>query len=83
MAPMQATQMNISVRPGRPTDAKACGTICYEAFADIVGRHNFPPDFPSVDIATNLMKMLLSHPRFYSVVAEVNGEILGSNSSTD
>jgi predicted N-acetyltransferase YhbS len=76
---MQGTQKTICLRPGRPTDAKACGRICYEAFGAIARQHNFPPDFPSVEVAADLMTMLLTHPRFFSVVAESGGEVVGSN----
>ena len=41
--------------------------------------HNFPSDFPSVEVASGVMSMLLTHPRFYSVVAESEGRIVGSN----
>jgi predicted N-acetyltransferase YhbS len=67
------------LRPGSLADAKACGRICYEAFGAIASQHNFPPDFPSVDVATDLMTMLLSHPRFFCVVAELDGVVVGSN----
>ena len=64
---------------GLPADAAACGTICYEAFKSVCMAHGFPPDFPSPEVATGLMSMLLAHPGFYSVVAEVDGRIAGSN----
>ncbi len=67
------------LRPGRPADAPACGRICYEAFAAIAAQHRFPPDFPSVEVATGLMNTLLSHPGFYSVIAESDGRVIGSN----
>jgi N-acetylglutamate synthase-like GNAT family acetyltransferase len=70
---------DLRIRPGRSDDATACGTICYQAFKTIAEMHNFTPDFPSVDMAIGVMSSLLSHPRFYSVVAEVDGRILGSN----
>ena len=79
MANFQDSQVPITLRPGNPTDSSACGRICYEAFASIARQHNFPPDFPSVDAATGLITMLLSHPGFFSIVAEANGEIVGSN----
>lgn len=69
----------LSLRPGRPADAKACGRICYEAFGAIADQHNFPADFPSAEVATDLMAMLLSHPQFFGIVAESGGEIVGSN----
>lgn len=71
--------MSIVLRPGTPADAQACGTICFEAFRSVCAAHNFPPDFPSPEAASDLMSMLLAHPRFYSVVAEVDGRVAGSN----
>lgn len=78
MVNVQSTQ-TVTLRPGRPTDNNACGRICFEAFKGIARQHNFPPDFPSVDVANGLIAMLLSHPEFFSVVAEVGGEVVGSN----
>jgi predicted N-acetyltransferase YhbS len=71
--------MSIVLRPGTAADATACGTICYEAFKAICTAHNFPPDFPSAEVASGLLSMLLAHPRFYSVVAELDGRVVGSN----
>lgn len=56
-----------------------CGQICYEAFGGISAAHGFPSDFPSPDVAIGLVAMLLGHPGFYSVVAEVDGQVVGSN----
>ena len=69
----------IRLRPGTAGDATACGQICYDAFGAIAGQHNFPPDLPSPEIATQMLSGLLSHPGFYSVVAESAGRIAGSN----
>lgn len=71
--------MSLRLRPGTVADAKECGRIQYEAFESIAEQHNFPPDFPSVEIATELVTMLLSHPRFHSVVAELDGRTVGCN----
>ena len=71
--------MTVTLRPGTIEDAKECGRIDYEAFRSIAEQHNFPPDFPSVEVATEVVTMLLSHPGFYSVVAEIDGKIVGSN----
>jgi predicted N-acetyltransferase YhbS len=79
MVDVQGTQTTVTLRPGRPTDTSACGRICYEAFEAIARQHNFAPDFPSVEVATSLITMLLSHPGFFSVVAEAGGEVVGSN----
>ena len=69
----------IAVRKARPEDAPACGRICYEAFTKISTAHGFPPDFPSVAVATGILSMMFVHPGFYCVVAESGGQILGSN----
>lgn len=71
--------MNIVLRPGRPSDASACGTICYEAFKAIADEHNFPPDFPNLESALGLMNYALANKEIYSVVLEVDGKIVGSN----
>jgi predicted N-acetyltransferase YhbS len=71
--------MNVILRPGTPEDAGACGAICFEAFKSIASEHNFPWDFPTAAVATNLLAMLLAHPGFYSVVAESDGKVVGSN----
>jgi GNAT superfamily N-acetyltransferase len=71
--------MTIELRAGTPADAGACGVIGYAAFHAVCTRHGFPPDFPSAEVASGLMSMLLDHPGFYSVVAEQDGRIVGSN----
>jgi GNAT superfamily N-acetyltransferase len=71
--------MKLTLRPGRSSDAQPCGEICFNAFSTISARHNFPPDFPSVEVATGLIGWLLSLPYVYSVVAEVDGQVAGSN----
>jgi predicted N-acetyltransferase YhbS len=71
--------MALRLRRGTPADAPDCGRICFEAFRSIAERHHFPPDFPSPEIASALMAVLLSHPKFYATVAELDGRIVGSN----
>ena len=72
--------MNAKLRPGTREDAAACGMIDFEAFKSISSQHNFPWDFPSVEIATAVVTMILSNSGFYAVVAEQqDGNIVGSN----
>lgn len=71
--------MNLTLRPGLVDDAKICGTICYDAFKTIAEAHHFPPDFPSPEIAIGVLSWMLSHPGFYSVVAVLDGRVVGSN----
>lgn len=79
MTSTNSTATGYYIRPGRPGDAEELGRICYEAFASIAGKHNFPPDFPSPEVASGLMEMMLSRPDVYSVVAESGGKAVGSN----
>ena len=71
--------MNIILRAGRPEDAAACGSICYEAFKEMAERHNFAPDFPAPEVAIGLFSHLLSRSDAYSVIAEADGRVVGSN----
>jgi len=71
--------MEIKLRRGVAADADSCGRICYSAFKTISEAHNFAPDFPSPDIAIGLLTWMLSHPEFYSIIAEIDGRIVGSN----
>ena len=68
--------MEVTFRPGTVDNAKVCGAICYEAFAE---EHRFPPDFPSADVAAGLLNMVLSRKDIYSVVAERDRRVIGSN----
>jgi hypothetical protein len=68
-----------SAAPRHLADAALCGPIRFEAFKTIDDEHNFPWGFPSAEVATGLLTMMLSNPGFYSVVAEKNGNVVGSN----
>src|SRR3984957_665584 len=71
--------MTITLRPGRPDDAQRGGLICYEAFKAIAEQHRFPPDFPSPEVAIGLLSSLLKRPDIYSVAAEIDGHLAGTN----
>lgn len=76
---IMAKAMNLKLRGGTPEDAPVLGQINYDAFKSIGDQHNFPPDFPSVEVATGAVTGMLRHPQVYSVVAELDGRIAGSN----
>ena len=67
------------IRPATSGDAEACGRIAFEAFATLAGKHNFPPDFPNPEVATQVLASMFSHPSFFCVVAEQDKKIIGSN----
>ena len=70
---------NIKLRSGTPADAEICGRICYNAFKTISEAHGFVPDFPAPEVAIEVLTRMLTNPKFYSVVAEIDGRIVGSN----
>jgi L-amino acid N-acyltransferase YncA len=77
------TGHTLRLRPGVIDDADEVGKILFEAFSGIADKHGFSRDFPTVDIGINAASSFLSHPGFYSVVAEDteggNNKVIGSN----
>lgn len=70
--------MTLELRAAQPDDIPACGRIMYEAFRGIAAQHNFPPDFPSAEVAEGLLSEMLEAPGFDAFVAEADGQIVGS-----
>jgi predicted N-acetyltransferase YhbS len=75
----EESPMSVTLRPGTLKDAKQCGEICYRAFRTISEEHNFPPDFPSTEVAIAFLSEFMAHPNIYGVVAELDGRVVGSN----
>jgi len=71
--------MKLNLRRATREDGAVLGQIVYDAFKAIGDAHNFPPDFPSVEAGVAVVSPMISHPGVYSVVAEADGEIAGSN----
>ncbi|MGD9762428.1 MAG: N-acetyltransferase family protein [Candidatus Binatia bacterium] len=71
--------MTLRLREGRIEDAEPCGRICWDAFRNIAAQHNFPADIPSAEAGIAVVGMMLRHPRFYAIVAELDGRVVGSN----
>lgn len=68
------------IRRARPEDAATCGPICLDAFNTIADQYHAPREMPrDPHVVIALMTMLFSHPKFYCVVAEQDGRIVGSN----
>jgi predicted N-acetyltransferase YhbS len=77
--PTAPREQSSTVRRATAADAPECGRICFEAFNAIATQHNFPPDVSSPEHGIHLISMIFSHSRFFCIVAEENGTILGSN----
>ncbi len=71
--------MDVGIRPATAADVEACGRIIYEAFNGVAEQHRFPPDFPTVEAATQLSSLFIHHPGIFGVVAETDGEVVGCN----
>jgi len=74
------TAESITIRRATESDAEVCGRICYEAFTTLNKHHNFPPDFPSPEVAQKVLLHVFANPGFFCVVAEQGGgKVVGSN----
>jgi GNAT superfamily N-acetyltransferase len=71
--------MTVHLRPASPEDARPAGVICYEAFKTIAEQHGFPPDFPTPDVAIELITYMLSRSDIHGVIAEADDRLVGSN----
>ena len=69
----------VTLREVQPDDAEACARIIFEAFGAIHDHHRFPRDFPAPEAATAMMAGWIPHPQVWGVVAERDGQIVGSN----
>jgi len=69
----------VALRPLEPADADECARIVYEAFGGIHDHHHFERDSPSLEAAEQLTSAFIAHPSIWGVVAESDGEIVGSN----
>lgn len=70
--------MDFIVRPGTLQDAEECGTICFNAFADIMSRHGLPQLLTTPEEIKKTFARRLSRPGYHAIVAEQNGRLLGS-----
>ena len=75
-----AVSAAVQIRRARPEDAAACGRICWEAFNTVADQYHQPREMPpDPNAAAGLLSMMFSHPKFYCVVAEQKGRVIGSN----
>ena len=74
-----ASADKVSLREVEPGDAASCAEIVFEAFGGIHDHHRVQRDFPALEAAAGLLDMFIAHPQIWGVVAEVDGQIVGSN----
>ena len=79
MANPTATAEEITLREAQPADASDCARIVFDAFGVIQDHHRFQRDFPALEAAVGLLNVFVPHPMVWGVVAEIDGQIVGSN----
>lgn len=75
----QAVFTKLTFRKAQPQDAAECGRIRLVAFNTIADQHNVPRESPPNDNGSGIFEWLFADSRFYCVVAELDGHIVGSN----
>ncbi|HEV2358353.1 MAG TPA: GNAT family N-acetyltransferase [bacterium] len=70
--------MPFGIRSIRPDDAEECGAVAFEAHRAVAAAHNFPPEHPSAEFSTGLIKTKVADPNAVGMVAEDSGRIIGS-----
>jgi GNAT superfamily N-acetyltransferase len=71
--------MNTQIRRATREDIDVLGDICFRAFCAISDEHNFPHEFPSLEVSVGVITSMIANPGCYGIVAEVDGRIAGSN----
>ncbi|HEX7299418.1 MAG TPA: GNAT family N-acetyltransferase [Solirubrobacteraceae bacterium] len=74
-----APATEVTLREATPDDADTLGRIFFEAFESIASRHAFPTEPVSREFTAWRMKWLVHHPAVYGLVAERDGQVVGSN----
>lgn len=69
----------ITIRRATPADTDVVARIVFDAFGGIARAHNFPLDFPVPEATLGIAGMLLNGPKFFGVIAEADGKVIGSN----
>jgi predicted N-acetyltransferase YhbS len=70
--------MSLTIRPIGQSDAESCGKIGYEAHKAVSSAHGYPSEQPSEEFGIEIIRRLLGNPNSWGVLAERQGEILGS-----
>lgn len=71
--------MTLELVPAEPQHVEGIASICFEAFRGIHDKHCSPRDFPDIDVARQVIGMLVQRDDFYGVVALLDGQPVGSN----
>ncbi|GAA6622596.1 GNAT family N-acetyltransferase [Scytonema sp. NUACC26] len=70
---------NFTLREGRIEDAHDCASIFYQALKILNDQHSLPTELGSVEATIESFSSMFKRQNVYSVVAELDGHIVGSN----
>lgn len=71
--------MALTFVSAEPQHVDEIGRICFEAFKEVGEGHGFAPDFPTIELARQVLGMMVQRDDFYGVVALRDGRPVGSN----
>jgi ribosomal protein S18 acetylase RimI-like enzyme len=71
--------MAIELVSAEPQHVDEIGRICFEAFKELQEEHGFSPDLPTMELAQQVLGMMVQRDDFYGVVALRDGQPVGSN----
>jgi predicted N-acetyltransferase YhbS len=71
--------MAIELVSAEPQHVDEIGQSCFEAFKEVQEEHGFSPDLPSMELARQVLGMMVQRDDFYGVVALSDGQPVGSN----
>ncbi len=71
--------MNLTIRSAEPSDIEKCSGIILKGFKEVSDKHGVSCDIPSLEVANQLTRFCINEPSVFSIVAELNGSVVGSN----
>ena len=69
---------SFNIRAAVARDAAACAATAYAAHARVSAVHNFPPELPTLEVATRFIRSKLENSRCRGYGAEKDGYVVGS-----
>jgi len=77
---MEPAGATLELGRATPAHVPEISRIAYETFYSVSVRHGYAPDFPTPEVAAQVMRLLVANgSRFYGVVALLDGLPVGSN----
>ena len=76
---VSAPASQATLREPTSDDAAKLAQIVFDAFGSIHDHHRFQRDFPVLEAASGLIDNWIAHPSVWGVLAEIEGDVVGSN----